>query len=134
MVRDGEEVLLYLKGEPPFANRQEYPFPRILVLDLKMPRMGGLDVLAWLQGRPEARILPVVVLTESVYKPDIVAAYQLGARTFISKPVSIQELKAALTLAVGFCSGGPPVPNAPPFMAPPNLPEQGPLCELPRKS
>jgi CheY-like chemotaxis protein len=121
-VADGEEVLKYLKGEPPFANRLEFPFPHILVLDLKMPRMGGLDVLAWLQGRPEGKILPVIVLTESVYAPDIRDAYRLGAKTFINKPVDLRELRVALQLAAGFCTGGQPVPKSPPFMPPPDLP------------
>src|SRR6266404_160025 len=64
-VVDGTMVISYLGGEPPFDNRLDYPFPDLLLLDLKMPKMNGFDVLAWLKGRPDMGSLPVVVLSSS---------------------------------------------------------------------
>src|SRR5437870_4915229 len=62
VVRDGEEALLYLQGDGIYADREQFPAPNLLLLDLAMPRMSGLEVLAWLQPRAEWMHLPVVVL------------------------------------------------------------------------
>src|SRR6266566_7119274 len=63
VVHDGAEAIEYLSGEGPFADRRAYPFPDIMVLDLKMPRLGGLDVLAWLKGHEEYRRIPKIMLS-----------------------------------------------------------------------
>src|SRR5260370_9232565 len=65
VVRNGEEVVAYLKGEGKFANRAEYPLPQLLLLDLKMPLMDGFDVLPWLRPHPSLRALRIDVLTSS---------------------------------------------------------------------
>jgi two-component system response regulator len=122
-VSDGVEVTEFLKGEGPYVDRKRFPFPEILVLDLKMPRMGGLEVLSWLKERPEGKVLPAVLLTESIHDPDIRQAYELGAKTIINKPVSVQETGAALKQAASFCMGGPAVPLRAPFIPPP--PDRG---------
>src|SRR5712664_3812961 len=69
-VRDGEATIKYLKGMPPFNDRLRYPLPRLLLLDLKMPKVNGFDVLAWLGSRPEFSSLPAVVLSSSVFQAD----------------------------------------------------------------
>src|SRR5258708_993633 len=86
VVRDGEEAVAYLKGEGKFTNRAEYPLPELLLLDLKMPRMNGFEVLRWVREQPNLRALRVVVLTSSEDIRDVNLAYQLGANSFLVKP------------------------------------------------
>src|SRR5438105_2858307 len=86
VVRDGEEALAYLKGEGKYGNRREYPLPELLLLDLKMPRMDGFEVLRWVRSQPDLRLLRVVVLTSSEDVRDVNLAYQLGANSFLVKP------------------------------------------------
>ena len=92
VVRDGEEVLAYLKGEGVYSNRSEYPLPHLLLLDLKMPRMNGFEVLRWIRARPDYKNLVVVVLTASEELWDVDQAYKWGANSFLVKPVHIKEL------------------------------------------
>src|SRR5688572_14379196 len=78
VVSDGEQAIEYLKGEGKYANRAEYPLPTLFLLDLKMPRMNGFDVLEWVREEPALRGLLIVVLTTSDRISDINRAYQLG--------------------------------------------------------
>jgi CheY-like chemotaxis protein len=96
VVSNGEEVLRYLKGEGAFADRQHYPVPHLLLLDLNMPRLNGFEVLTWIRGRQEWMCLPVIVLTTSFYGPEIKRAYDLGANSFITKPPEFAQLLASL--------------------------------------
>jgi CheY-like chemotaxis protein len=96
VVSDGEQVLQYLKGEGSYANRQKYPVPHLLLLDLNMPRLNGFEVLSWIRKRPEWMCLPVIVLTTSFYGPEIKMAYDLGANSFITKPPEFSHLVASL--------------------------------------
>jgi|SRR6266850_4996885 len=91
-VPDGEKAIEYLKGRPPFDDRIRYPFPQLLLLDLKMPKLNGFDVLAWLAGRPDMRDLPAVVLTSSPLESDAKMAAKLGAREFLTKPNDLDEM------------------------------------------
>jgi CheY-like chemotaxis protein len=79
VVHDGAEAIAYLSGEGIFANRKANPFPDLIVLDLKMPRLNGLDVLRWLYDHPEYRRIPKILLSGSGEERDIDQAYQLGA-------------------------------------------------------
>ena len=92
ITRDGEEVISYLLGERDFANRQAHPLPDVIVLDLKMPRMGGLDILNWLRNRPQCRDIPTIILSGSSVEKDVQEAYRLGANTFFTKPGGFLEL------------------------------------------
>jgi CheY-like chemotaxis protein len=85
-VKDGQEVVDYLQGDKPFNDRAVWPFPDLLLLDLKMPRFSGLQVLKWLQGRPGPKKLPVVVLTGTDAPGDVKTAYALGADACLVKP------------------------------------------------
>ena len=87
VVHDGEEVITYLKGEGKYADRDNYPLPALLLLDLKMPRKDGFEVLKWIRQQPELKALRVVVLTASDHIQDANLAYQLGANSFLVKPV-----------------------------------------------
>jgi CheY-like chemotaxis protein len=83
---NGAEAIQYLSGEAPFADRSQYPEPGLFLLDLKMPMVGGFDVLEWMQGRPSFKKLPVVVLTSSPQETDRQKALQLGASGYLVKP------------------------------------------------
>ena len=105
MVRDGEEAMAYLKGEGPYANREQYPLPDMMLLDLDMPKVNGFQVLTWLRSRPRWKLLPVIVLTMSIYHSDVHTAYLLGANSFLSKPVDFLDLTAAVRQMCEFWLG-----------------------------
>ncbi len=92
VVSSGEEAISYLRGEGKYADRREYPLPVIILLDLKMPRMNGFEFLEWLRAEPEFRRLIVVVLTSSGEAPDINRAYDMGANSYLVKPVQMDDL------------------------------------------
>jgi CheY-like chemotaxis protein len=92
VVTDGEEAIAYLGGQGQYADRGQFPLPVIVLLDLKLPRRSGLEVLAWLREQPTLRRLPVVVLTASREGTDINTAYELGASSYLVKPVSFDNL------------------------------------------
>src|SRR5688572_28888531 len=87
VVNDGEEAIAYLKGEGKFADRYEYPLPTLLLLDLKMPRKSGFEVLEWIRNQPGLRRLRVVVHATSDDPADVNRAYELGANSFMVKPM-----------------------------------------------
>jgi CheY-like chemotaxis protein len=91
-VQDGTECVEYLKGSGRFADRALHPLPVLLLLDLKMPRMHGFEVLEWLATQPELGDLPVVVLSSSSDESDIRKARQLGARDYFVKPHSLEDM------------------------------------------
>src|SRR5215813_8964745 len=91
-VADGQEAIDYLEGEDKYSNREAYPIPDLMLLDLKMPRLNGFDVLGWLRSQPGLRRLLVTVLTSSDQPQDINRAYDLGANSYLLKPHSSQEL------------------------------------------
>jgi CheY-like chemotaxis protein len=91
-VRDGQEVLDYLRGEGPFADRSAHPMPHLVLLDLKMPRLDGFDVLEWIRKEPAFKHLMVVIFSSSDEPRDIGRAYTLGANEYLVKPHSIEEL------------------------------------------
>src|SRR5438477_12877403 len=87
LVHDGDEAIAYLKGEGQFANRAEYPLPSLLLLDLKMPRRDGFEVLQWVREQSSLKALRVIVLTSSEHIQDVNRAYDLGANSFLVKPM-----------------------------------------------
>ncbi len=90
-VKNGEEALDYLRGKGPFADRSLYPFPTILIIDLKMPLKDGLEVLQWLNDHEECGIIPTIVLTSSSQPDDIRKCYNLGANAYFTKPNELEE-------------------------------------------
>ena len=101
-VENGEEAIAYLKGEGKFANRSEFPLPTLLLLDLKMPRKNGFEVLEWLRTQPALSSLRVVVLTTSDRILDVNRAYQLGANSFLTKPVDFRDFVQLSTAIKGY--------------------------------
>jgi len=93
-VQDGEEAIAYLMGEGKFANREEFPLPGLILLDLKMPRMDGFELLKWIRQQPGLQAVRVIVLTSSDHIPDVNLAYQLGANSFLLKPMDFEQFVA----------------------------------------
>jgi len=85
IARDGQQAIEYLKGAGKYADRKQFPLPCLVLLDLKLPYLMGLDVLEWIRKQPGAP-LTVVILTASREEADIAAAYRLGANAFLTKP------------------------------------------------
>jgi CheY-like chemotaxis protein len=86
-VRDGAEVIGYLAGENGFANRETHPLPELILLDLKMPRRGGFDVLIWLRNDEKLKNLPAIVFSASDNPTDMQQARALGATAYLVKPL-----------------------------------------------
>jgi CheY-like chemotaxis protein len=93
---NGDEAVSYFSGESPFENRAAYPIPALLLLDIKLPRRSGFEVLQWLRKQDSGlRRLPVIMLTSSRHSADINRAYDLGANSYLAKPetsVQLQQL------------------------------------------
>lgn len=102
IVRDGQEALDYLQGKGKYEDRDAFPFPDVLLLDIKMPRVSGLEVLWWLSKHPECCVLPTVVLSTSQHDTDIKRAYALGASAYFVKPMGFEQLKGLLRSAFEF--------------------------------
>ena len=112
-VCDGIEALNYVFGRDKFADRRVYPLPNLILLDLKMPRLSGFDVLAFLQKHPAFAAIPVVVLSSSDEQLDIDKAYQLGANAYVVKPSAFVQLQSVLTRTVDFFLVPSPKPILP---------------------
>jgi len=90
---DGDKAIAYLSGTGEYADREEHPFPDLVLLDLKMPRLDGFEVLQWIRANPATKSLPVVVLAGSAFRADIRRALELGANSYASKPARFNELE-----------------------------------------
>ena len=91
-VSDGDQAIAYLRGANDFSDRAKHPMPHLILLDLKMPRMSGFDVLSWLRSENGLSGVPVVVLTSSNHDADVKRAYDLGAKSYLVKPVGFEAL------------------------------------------
>jgi CheY-like chemotaxis protein len=92
VLRDGNQAVKYLSGAEPYADRRECPLPALLLLDLKLPRRSGLEVLKWLRQQPGIGRLITVVLTSSRESADVNRAYELGVNSYLVKPVLLNDL------------------------------------------
>jgi len=97
VVRDGAEALDYLFAREGYTDRAGEPLPAVLFLDLRMPKLGGLEVLKAIRADERTRCLPVVVFTSSDEDRDIVESYDLGANSYVQKPVDFQKFTQAVT-------------------------------------
>jgi CheY-like chemotaxis protein len=91
VVRDGEDAISYLSGFGRFADRVQFPFPDLFLLDLKLPNRNGFEVLRWIKEYPDLKKLPVIVLTQSDRIKDANQAYQLGAYSFLIKGTDFND-------------------------------------------
>jgi len=93
VVTDGEEATHYLSGDGKYADRETYPLPKLIVMDIKMPRMSGFDVLEWIKHDGALRRIPVIIVSSSDRPEDIDRAYELGANAYMVKPVSYRAVE-----------------------------------------
>src|SRR5256885_6780950 len=91
-VMDGGQAIDYLSGRGMYADRERFPLPFLLLLDLKMPGTDGFEVLQWVRAEPELKRLLIVVLTSSKLQADVDRAYELGANSYLVKPVEFEEM------------------------------------------
>jgi CheY-like chemotaxis protein len=99
-VSDGQEAVDYLAGRGPFRDRAKHPVPFVVVLDLKLPKLSGLDVLAWMRGQTAFQALPAVLLSSSQEASDMTRAAALGANHYFAKPVGLSGLRQ-IVLQIG---------------------------------
>jgi CheY-like chemotaxis protein len=91
-VHNGEEAIAYLKGEGPYSDRNTFPLPAVMLMDLNMPRKNGFDVLKWVRTQPAFKRMPVIVLSASKRPEDVAEAYDLGANSYLVKSGSLGDL------------------------------------------
>ncbi len=96
VVRDGAEALDYLFSTGAYAGRDPLELPQVILLDLKLPKVDGLDVLRRIRSEPRTRMLPVVILTSSKEEQDLVNAYSSGANSYVRKPVDFNQFVVAI--------------------------------------
>ena len=94
-VTDGQEAIDYLTGTGKFSNRLKFPLPQVVLLDLKMPRVNGLEFLRWLRHESpnSLHVLPVVVMSSSNDPKDVASAYELGVNSYLLKPIAWHEFQ-----------------------------------------
>src|ERR1700720_3704984 len=112
-VRDGEGAIRYLRGEAEYSERRKHPLPNIILCDLKMPRMGGLEFLRWLRDHPESSVIPTIVLSSSHLEGDVGEAYYRGANSYMTKPTGLDELVEMLRITFEYWAlcECPPTPS-----------------------
>ncbi len=110
-VEDAEHAMAYLNGEGVFADRRTYQLPGLILLDLKMPRVNGFEVLKWIREHPKLHAIPVIVLSGSELQDDIHQAYASGANSYLVKPLGFEALVQMVrnlhaTWVLGLPNGG----------------------------
>lgn len=104
-VTSGPEAIDYLQGHGRFADRQKFPMPKVILLDLRMPRMNGLEVLGWLHSQGHLVGIVVIIFSASSHPDDVQRACELGANAFVQKPSSIGDLIKFLQVVKTFWGG-----------------------------
>jgi CheY-like chemotaxis protein len=116
VVRNGEEAMAYFMGIGAYKNRSEFPLPSLVLLDLKLPGMSGIDFLKWLREQRGMRTTRVVVLTSSNLTRDVNEAYQAGANSFLVKPTDFETFVQVTSALSGYWiwTDKPPQTERPP--------------------
>jgi len=102
IVQDGEEAIEYLEGTGKYSDRNRFPLPLMVLLDLKLPGKHGFEVLEWIRDQSHFDQLPVVILTASKEQPDIQKAYRLGANSYLVKPTGLEDLVEMMLRLQGY--------------------------------
>jgi CheY-like chemotaxis protein len=93
-LKNGDDAVSYLSGDAPYENRAAYPMPSVILLDIKLPRRSGFEVLEWLRKQESGlKRMPVIMLTSSRHAADINRAYDLGANSYLAKPETSEDLQ-----------------------------------------
>jgi len=95
-INDGEEALDFIFCRNKYANRQIENLPKLILLDLKLPKVSGIEILKAVKENEHTKIIPIIVLTSSKEEPDIAACYKLGANSYIVKPVNFDAFSKAV--------------------------------------
>ncbi len=93
VVTDGQDAISYLRGEGKYSDRETYSLPKLMVMDIKMPRKDGFEVLDWIKQDPLLRRIPVIIVSSSDNPSDINHAYELGANAYMVKPVNYRAVE-----------------------------------------
>ena len=101
-VADGQEAIDYLSGAGKYSDRSQFPWPALVILDLKMPRKTGLEVLEWLRSERGLCCLPTIMHSTSAHPADVERAYRLGANAFVVKPSSLSDRADLARMIKGF--------------------------------
>jgi CheY-like chemotaxis protein len=112
-VFDGLETVKYLSGEGIYCDRSQFPFPNVVLTDLKMPKLDGFGFLRWARSHPECVVIPTIVFSSSGIPGDVKMAYELGANAYLVKPHGLQQLVDLVRLTYQFwshCEIPPPPP------------------------
>ncbi len=96
VVRDGVQALDYLFGAGEYAGRDICDVPSIILLDLKLPKVGGIEVLGRIRSEEQTRLIPVIILTSSGESQDLTAGYRLGANSYVRKPIRFEDFIQAV--------------------------------------
>ena len=109
IVHDGKEAIEYLSGNGPYADRSLHPYPDVLILDLKMPKVSGFEVLQWINEHPDYRVIPCIVWSSSADRRDVKHAFCLGAHGYLCKPARYEDFVPMVEKLLGFwnCSERP---------------------------
>jgi CheY-like chemotaxis protein len=92
IVHNGEEAIAYLNGEGNYSDRNRYPLPAVMLMDLNMPMKNGFEVLTWVRAQPVFKRLPIIILTASMRPEDVERAFDLGASSYLVKPSKMEAL------------------------------------------
>ena len=95
-LKDGAEALDYLFGKGVYAERDLTKVPRVILLDIKMPKVDGIEVLRQLKANEHTKVIPVVIMTSSAEEKDIISSYQLGVNSYVVKPVGFEDFAKAV--------------------------------------
>ena len=106
VVHDGQEALDYLSGQGAFGDRQAFPTPKLVLLDLKMPRLNGFDVIEWMRRHYPWKLTPIIILSSSALPQDVNRAYELGANAYMVKPADYRALERLFQTIADFWNLG----------------------------
>lgn len=96
-LEDGEEALDFIFARGPYASRMIKDVPKVILLDIKMPKVDGIEVLRQIRANSETNLIPIVIMTSSKEEQDIIKSYQLGANSFVVKPVEFNNFSKAVS-------------------------------------
>jgi CheY-like chemotaxis protein len=105
-VEDGGQAIDYLCGKGQYADRKAFPLPRLVIADLKMPRVDGFQLIKWMRDDIYARMIPIIVMSSSALAQDVNRAYELGANAYMVKPANFLALEQLMTTIARFWDAG----------------------------
>ena len=106
IVNDGQEAIDYLKGNGAYSDRGAFPLPKLVLLDLKMPRLNGFDVIGWMRRHYPWKLTPIIILSSSALPQDVNRAYELGANAYMVKPAEYRALERLFLTIADFWNAG----------------------------